>query len=467
VERIGDRELRHAWAARRVQLPLRLLVAPLESPDDSLETALVNELLNCLTFEGSEAGAADDDSDDDDASEDAGDTEDAAHAPSQTNDGTRLSRRGRPRCTYYVPVSCAVLPDLRQEYDPKVGLQQVLVDQMAATPGRVRVSAAKMPRDDSAIVLETLVLNRAERADSVEAARGRAPEHPLFFRYYPKDEELHAHVPSMPLLDRTIVARAAGATVATAVALPPTTLSRGMGLLQELGKAARDNASAAATRDDRVDRVAATLADARRTLMYTTDRMYQALLHAMLLRLDHEKRGQRGAAPQWVLRVKMEQLWEADPTQQRAVQAWTQDAESQWVADPANVPAAAGSSVANTTTVVEWLRWKRGQLPVPSDAFAREVDVADDASRARLRAATTGRMRADQRTLLTATLLALSLLPEGAGIAVEFPELENADVYQTVTRQFLAYHHGLDALNVETIPLAELVSALAAHCVVF
>ena len=475
VERIDDRELRHAWAARRVQLPLRLLVAPLESPDDSLETALVNELLDCLSLESAAAvaddGAADsddgddsDDSDDDDAYKEVEGTE---REPLRANDGTRLSRRGRNRCTYYVPVSCAVLPDLRQEYDPKVGLQQVLVDQMAATPGRVRVSADKMPRDDSAIVLETLVLNRAERADSVEAARGRAPEHPLFFCYYPKSSELHAHVPSMPLLDQTIVTRAAGATVATAVALPPTTLIGGMALLQELGNESRDNASATATRDDRVDRVAATLADARRTLMYATDRMYQALLHAMLLRLDHEKWNQRGAAPQWVLRVKMEQLWEADPTQQRAVQAWTQDAESRWVADTTNVPAAAGSNVADTTTVVEWLRWKRGQLPVPSDAFAREVDVADDASRARLRAATTGRMRADQRTLLTATLLALSLLPEGADIAVEFPELENADVYQTVTSQFLGYSRGLHALNVETIPLAELVSALAAHCVVF
>jgi len=448
VADIKDVELAHAWAARRVELPLRLLVEPLESPDDALEAALNScvEQVGALTLRTGAQG-----------------TRRVAGEP----DRTRLARRPKGRCTYYVPICCDVLPDLRQEYDPKVGLQLVVVDRMLMAAARLCEDCDARETQDQ-IVLETLVLDRAEQSDGDDQSGGRAPAHPLFMRYDPAEPEtLSAHVPSMPVLgDATLewTADALGIDPATAPALAPASLKDAMAQLSALGADLSLDGSPA-TRDERVDKVAAALADARRTLIHATDRIYQALLHAMLLRSKRAEWTDEDAAKRrWVLRLQVQKMWHA-PALDDDDEARTA-AENYWAPKEAGLRTeiaghrramAAGAAPASLPVLVQQQQRERMQLPVPADPFAHRTEALSYGTRDVQEAA-------DKRMLVAAALVALTLLPYDANIDLEFVDLYGSDYYDAIQRRYLSYSSELATMHASEVPLSELVAFLVVHC---
>lgn len=451
VAAISDVQLAHAWAARRVELPLRLLVEPLESPDDALEAALNScvEQVGALTLRTGIEGTI----------RVAGDA-----------DRTRLSRRPKGRCTYYVPICCDVLPDLRQEYDPKVGLQLVAVNRMQMAGARLCENCDARETDDQ-IVLETLVLDRAEQSDADDQSGGRTPAHPLFMRHDPAEPEtLRAHVPSMPVIGGAALgwtADALGIDAANAPAVSPASLMDAMAQLSALG-ADRSLDGSPSTRDERVDKVAAALVDARRTLIHATDRIYQALLHAMLLRSKRAEWAEEGAADRrWVLRLQVQQMWPDlaadDDDEARAA------AENYWAPEEAGLrteiadqreamaAGAAPAAPAPPSALVRQQQRERMQLPLPADPFAHRTEALTYGTR-------DAQETADKRMLVAAALIALTLLPDDANVDLEFADLYGLDDYDATLGRYQNYSGRLLELRASEVPLSELVAFLVVHC---
>lgn len=276
---LGD--LVSAWASRRVALPLRLLAAPLSVADDGLVAALdlsdvavdglAAEMAHCNLNGGGDGQA-------------------------QTASYSRLSRRPETECVYFVPVCCAVWTKMECEFDSSMGMQRVPVRRMAHALSAV----PKTPPSNDRLV-ETLVVAQfgsepADRGEGHDPAAVGKTEHPLLVFHDAAAKTLRVHIPPTPTLAKKVLTNAEAAAPLPPT-LPPHSLRDCMGLLDLLAQIrdpsnTPDRGAILATRDERVDRVATTLVDARRAVLYATDRVYQGLLHACML---HEAREAREA----------------------------------------------------------------------------------------------------------------------------------------------------------------------------
>ena len=373
---LDDRELRHAWAARRVELPLRLLQAPLDREADALDSALgevVDTLVKCKLGEG---------------------------------DATRRQRRPAGACTYYVPVCCDAVTDLTQEYDPRTGLQVLYVRSMVgAAEALVRAldDERRNERQPNNANDETLVL----RTSVVK--NGRIPAHPLFITVDSnaanEQRRLTAHVGLMETVDDAALDAATSAIFGRTDRVTKLAGLRTLKFaMQGLDSAAlRQTQRVCVARDERVDRLCATLADARRTLTLATDRVYQALLH---VRMSRKERGR-----QMRLNIRVNDLQITEAT------APGDGADS----DPGELFGTRNSTVA-----------------------ARKSNC---------------------RMIVVAALLAQSLFPATENLRVHFEDLNDDTLVRSAATFYKGYAKALKTMGAHIVPLSELVSVSAAMLV--
>jgi len=371
---LDDGALRHAWAARRVELPLRLLQAPLDREADALESALgevVDTLVKCKLEEGA----------------------------------TRRQRRPAGTCTYYVPVCCDAVTDLTQEYDPRTGLQVLYVRSMiAASDALVAVLNDNVNKrqwndaNDETLVLRTSVVKN-----------GRIPAHPLFITVNSnttnKQRQLTAHVGLMETVDDAALDAATfaifGSTAQVTKLAGLRTLKFAM---QGLDSAAlRKAPRICVARDERVDRLCATLADARRTLTLATDRIYQALLHMRMSRQERRVQSRLN------IRVNDLQITEATAPGDGA------DAD-------------------------------------PGELFGT-------------RNSTAAARKCNCRMIVVAALLAQSLFPATENLRVHFEDLNDDALVRSAATFYKGYAKALKTMGAHIVPLSELVSVSAAMLV--
>jgi hypothetical protein len=143
-----DGELQHAWACRRVGVPVASQTAPF--PVSAQNDQLVDLLSKCSMDE---------------------------------------ARQTEDECVYYVPICCDPLPDVRQHFDPRMALQAVSVERLLRATRAAAGQAATATED---------VMLRVEFAPAYDDEARRRPLHPLLMRGRPKtDSEPHtlrAHV---------------------------------------------------------------------------------------------------------------------------------------------------------------------------------------------------------------------------------------------------------------------------------
>ena len=373
---LDDGALRHAWAARRVELPLRLLQAPLDREADALDGAL-GDVENALVKCKLEAG-----------------------------DATRRQRRPAGVCTYYVPVCCDVVTDLTQEYDPRTGLQVLYVRSMiAASDALVAVLKDKVNKrqsndaNDETLVLRTSVVKN-----------GRIPAHPLFITVNSnttnKQRQLTAHVGLMETVDDAALDAASFAIFGRTSRITKLAGLRTLSLaMKGLDTAAQPRVPLiCAARDERVDRLCATLADARRTLTLATDRIYQALLHMRMSRQEPRVQSR--------LNIRINDLQITEAT------------------------APGGGADAD-----------------PGELFGT-------------RNGTAAARKCNCRMIVVAALLAQSLFPATENLRVHFEDLNDGDtLVRSAATFYKGYAHALKAIGAHIVPLSELVSVSAAMLV--
>lgn len=404
-------ELERAWAARRVELPLRALRHPLETDDDQLNAAfegVIDRIHQCTL-------------------DDAADAADAA---------TRRRRKPPNECVYYVPVCCALTPDMTQEYDPCTGMQLVSVRAMPAGADSVELAAAPAGGAPPSAVV-TLTLQGSLAVD------GRMPPHPLFFHSTPLQDgsdKLTACVALVtPLVDATL--RAASSATFDPDGIDEAdepSLRQVMEALDALNARPANNSSNVA-RDERVDRVASALADARRVLILATDRIYQALLYTA------KASGAAANGDTAELHITLAKLrltgGDGDAAAQDAL-ADVADTDAGTDADQSQEEAAQRREVART-------------LPQRSAPFG-DADAAVAA-------------RTNKRMLMLAAMVARTLLQLPIGnlkrITIHFVDLdpgEDQTLLDEAAALYNRYATQLQLTHAHTVPLSELVSPMAA-----
>jgi hypothetical protein len=277
---------------------------------------------------------------------------------------------------------------------------------------------------------------------------------------------LSAYAPSMPVLTRFRIelledAMSKALEGDSASVLSELTLRKAMRLLDNIAAAVhRDDSD---PRDDRVDRASVVLADARRTLILTTDRLYQAALYT--LSQQHDATHANGKT-RWQLQVDVG----GRPCASAALALQSDGADDRSEFWPRN------------RAYLEWLdaRVRAKELtlddavpPLPkrADPFdpGHEYDCYPKSTRWE-------HARADARTLMAAALLAQTLLPVRAGgnvkeypdsVDVVFAGLEDAMVNEmkSVRALYQTFNGALTTLRADAATLSELVAVLSVFCV--
>ena len=455
-------ELVSAWAARRVALPLRLLTAPLSVADDGLVTALDagDDSLGGLAFAMAQCNL--------DGSG-IGDAQAPLHS--------RLSRRRGDECVYFVPVCCAVWTKMECEFDSSMGMQHVPVSRMQTALAGVSAS----PPENSELV-ETLVISQfgsksvAEDVAPDPAAVGKT-EHPLLVFHNSEANTLRVHIPPTQTPTETELANAdqavlslQSATPPVPLALPPRSLRDCMGLLDVLAQV-RDQSDKAllATRDERVDRVAATLVDTRRSVLYAVDRVYQALLHSCMVRGARELSNGRAAQPQGdgpeqaaataarpsVLDVIVQSRPDRDGASESAslwmVNAAKSDEESKRTQLENDKAPKLDSEDPLDKRTLESMR-----LPHSRNPFLEQADGS---------AAQRDQSRVDHYVLAMAGLIAQSLIPDSfRPILLTFTQI-NTETLTKARDDYALFHNALHKQNADVVLLGELASFVATRCI--
>ena len=404
---LEQEELEQAWAARRVELPLRALRHPLETDDDRLDAAfegIINRMHQCTLYDAADAA-------------------------------TRRCRKPPDKCVYYVPVCCALTPDMAQEYDPCTGMQLVCVLAMPTGANSVQLAAA--PPGGGADAAVTLTLQGSLAVD------GRIPPHPLFFHLtpYPEGDELTACVALVTPLANATLSAASSATFGPFGRDDENagSLRQVMETLDALNARPTDNRSNVA-RDERVDRVASALADARRVLILATDRIYQALLYTA----KANEAGANGATAELHIKVAGLRITGGDGRTAPDALAGVADTDAGTDADqPQEAAQRQRQDVART-------------LPQRSAPFG-DADADADAA-----------ARTNKRMLMLAAMVAHTLLRLPIGglrqITTRFVDLDPGDqtLLDEATALYNRYATQLQVTHAHTVPLSELVSPMAA-----
>ena len=168
-----------------------------------------------------------------------------------SNSLSRCSVRGED-CLYYVPVCCDSLPDMKALYDPRLAQQSILLENLE------KVFENKQRFDPNRGVNATIY--------AIDAFENGRPTHPLFIKTT-ADNQICVHIPSHASYLPGVFKSDANADTYMKMSSIDALLS----------------ALASANQVTKVDTTPMLLHDARRTVVFAIDRIYQSLLYAISL----------------------------------------------------------------------------------------------------------------------------------------------------------------------------------------
>ena len=196
-------------------------------------------------------------------------------------------------CVYYAPLSCDSLPSMHTAYDPKLAQQSVLSSRM-----KDAVAALDVPNGSLQLVKSDSIPNSNVVVKIVDPFVKGRPAHPLFVRATDQNEVLVSILPQpadlLSVLKKQVDVQ--------------TTLGFDMRkLMKTLSETEPDRKS---------DADYAMLHDARRTLVFAIDRLYQSLLYARNVRY----------AGQLVVCIDATEMANAHATEFECSDGWPEDA---------------------------------------------------------------------------------------------------------------------------------------------
>jgi hypothetical protein len=168
-------------------------------------------------------------------------------------------------CTYYVPVCCDSITDMKASYDPRLAQQTILLKNLERVVGRqLLLSYVKLSEKDTVSANSTINITGA-------FDNGR-PTHPLFLTTT-SDNQIYVHIASHTSYLTDVFSVSDPAVFQQYMSLDSITT-----LLSTLQTV---------TPDAGMDARCMLLNDARRAVVFAIDRIYQSLLYASSLNYDN------------------------------------------------------------------------------------------------------------------------------------------------------------------------------------